>query len=321
MTDAFLGIDTSNYTTSCALADENGGIIISHKALLPVKQGDLGLRQSDAIFAHLKQFPDVYQNVCGKMQEHRIKAVCVSSKPRDGMDSYMPVFLAGKTLGQTIAQTLGIPCYETTHQKGHIAAALIQSEGIRFPFTTIHLSGGTTDFLSVDEHGIHTFASANDIHAGQLIDRLGVLMGFPFPSGKHMEELTGKVKSTGRYSAIVKADGIWLSGVESQAKRDMEQGIPFEQIAADVYDVLSRLIIKTLDIFAPPSKMVLVTGGVASSAHLKGILNERSEKRGGKYSFTFSQPQYASDNAAGVAIIGRNLYYAKGDENTAWLSY
>jgi N6-L-threonylcarbamoyladenine synthase len=101
----------------------------------------------------------------------------------------------------------------------------------------------------------------------------------------------------------------------------MEQGMPFEQIASEVYDVLSRLIIKTLDIFAPPSNTVLVTGGVASSAHLKDILNERSEKRGGKYSYTFSQPQYASDNAAGVAIIGRNLYYVKGDENTAWLSF
>lgn len=118
MTDAFLGIDTSNYTTSCALADENGGIIISRKALLPVKQGELGLRQSDAIFAHLKQFPDVYQNVSGKMQEHRIKAVCVSSKPRDGTDSYMPVFLAGKTLGQTIAQTLGVPFLRQPIKRG-----------------------------------------------------------------------------------------------------------------------------------------------------------------------------------------------------------
>ena len=53
----FLGIDTSNYTTSAALADGDGNIIVNLKRLLPVKEGERGLRQSDALFAHTKNLP------------------------------------------------------------------------------------------------------------------------------------------------------------------------------------------------------------------------------------------------------------------------
>ena len=55
----FLGIDTSNYTTSVAVYDSEKGEIIQEKMLLPVKEGQLGLRQSDAVFHHTKAYPNL----------------------------------------------------------------------------------------------------------------------------------------------------------------------------------------------------------------------------------------------------------------------
>ncbi|MDE6596709.1 MAG: peptidase M22, partial [Oscillospiraceae bacterium] len=64
-----LGIDTSNYTTSAALYDTVSGEIKQEKLLLPVKSGELGLRQSDAVFHHTKQLPIVIGKLFGGSEQ------------------------------------------------------------------------------------------------------------------------------------------------------------------------------------------------------------------------------------------------------------
>ena len=58
-----LGLDTSNYTTSAAIWQD--GAIHQVKRLLPVKPGELGLRQSDAVFHHVRQLPDIVEELRG----------------------------------------------------------------------------------------------------------------------------------------------------------------------------------------------------------------------------------------------------------------
>ena len=121
---AVIGFDTSNYRTSVAAVTLDGEILVNHRELLPVPDGERGLRQSDAVFAHIRQLRNSGKELRTALQDAEIAAVAASTKPRDGEDSYMPVFQAGYTAGNLLAAALNVPFYETTHQRGHLAAAL-----------------------------------------------------------------------------------------------------------------------------------------------------------------------------------------------------
>lgn len=310
MKPAFLGFDTSCYTTSCAAVDGEGRVLVSARKLLPVALGERGLRQSEAVFSHIRQMPDLFHRTMEALNGYSVKAVCVSDRPVDGDDSYMPVFMAGCAFARTAADALGARCFFTTHQRGHLAAAQIGMELIQKPYIALHLSGGTTDFMLVDERDrIAPFAAARDLHAGQLVDRVGVMLGLPFPAGRHLETLAEGTEAAGRYAAVIKDGDCCLSGAEAQARRDAEGGlIPPGQIAAEVYDVLTRSILKVLDAHQMDARRVLAAGGVASSLRLRAMLDKRIAARRLPYRFFFGEPQYSADNAAGVASICRMKY-------------
>ena len=143
-----LGLDTSNYTTSAALLQI--GKMTSCGKLLPVKPGEIGLRQSDAVFHHTRQLPQVMAELGGAVRHAR--AIGVSNRPRDAEDSYMPCFLVGIGTAEMLGQALGVPVHRFSHQQGHIAAALYSAERLDYlerPFLAFHLSGGTTEAVLV----------------------------------------------------------------------------------------------------------------------------------------------------------------------------
>ena len=113
--EAFLGIDTSNYRTSVALY-YSGGTYQSSRKLLPVPKGEKGLRQNDAVFAHVKQFAEVFSKL--DLENTVIKGVGVSVSPRNTAGSYMPCFSFGQSVASAIAQSHGVRCYEFSHQHG-----------------------------------------------------------------------------------------------------------------------------------------------------------------------------------------------------------
>ena len=178
-----LGIDTSCYTTSVAAANEKG-VLCSNRRLLPVAAGARGLRQSEAVFSHIRQLPELFENTMETVRSlGKVDAVCVSARPRDGEESYMPVFLSGLSFARVAAASLNVPLMETTHQRGHVRAAL-QDSGLKGDrYLAVHLSGGTTEVLLMQGNHLSLLAGTRDLHAGQLIDRIGVKMGLPFPAG------------------------------------------------------------------------------------------------------------------------------------------
>ena len=95
MRNVYLGIDTSNYTTSTAVLHETDKSVVQQKKLLPVKQGELGLRQSDAVFHHTQQIPDLLDALW--KDDYVPKAVGVSVKPRDAEGSALFVLSSGRT--------------------------------------------------------------------------------------------------------------------------------------------------------------------------------------------------------------------------------
>ena len=104
---AVLGLDTSNYTTSAAWFDgENGD---NAGKLLQVPEGSLGLRQSDALFQHVKRLPAILEQLKETGLPAQLKAIGASTQPREVEGSYMPCFLAGESQAKVMSTVLELP--------------------------------------------------------------------------------------------------------------------------------------------------------------------------------------------------------------------
>lgn len=299
-----LGLDTSCYTTSCALCAP-GGEPVQARRLLPVPAGERGLRQSEAVFAHVRQLGELLPQLMKNAPEP-VSCVCASAAPRDGEDSYMPVFQVGLSQGRGIAAALGVPFFSTTHQRGHLAAARWGTELNSDAYLGLHLSGGTTDVLLVQGEEITPLGASLDLHAGQLVDRIGVKMGLPFPAGPYLEELARKGEC--RNAVPVSMEGLCchLSGAEARLLRMLDAGEKKENAAAEVYGVLCRTVLRLLAAAAEKTGVgdALLFGGVISSALLREMLLDRNEKRRIGLKLHFGRKEYSGDNAVGVALIG-----------------
>ncbi len=307
MKGTVLGIDTSCYTTSVACFGE-AGVLYDGRTLLPVQKGGRGLRQSEGVFLHTRQLPPLVEAAFAAVSPDSIRAVACSRAPVDREDSYMPVFLTGVGVARALAASLKVPLISLDHQSGHIRAALIGNEKLlTAPFYAVHLSGGTTDLLAVEAKApgafvIEPLGCSEDLHAGQLVDRVGVLLGCGFPAGKELESLARQATDRDlRIPASVRELSCSLSGAESAARRAFEQGRPAAEIAYGVYDLLGRTLTKLLAnaVAIHGERPVLLCGGVASSLLLRELLKERCD-----LPVFFGESRFSSDNAVGVAALG-----------------
>ena len=308
----YLGIDTSNYTTSLAVCNEDGEVIANIKKLLDVKDGEKGLRQSDAVFSHVKNLPMLSNELSSALENCKIEAVGVSVSPRDIEGSYMPCFLVGRATAVTVAASHNVPVYEFSHQAGHIMAALYScnmvNELINREFIAFHVSGGTTEALYVKPNG-NTFAvdivgATADISAGQAIDRAGVMMGLKFPCGKELERLaneyTGKLPKP---KICVKGMEFNLSGLENISDKLYKETLDKPYVAAYVLNFVSETLIKLTENIreAYPSIPIVYAGGVMSNK----ILQSKLSKFADTY---FATPDFSADNAAGIALLARKSH-------------
>lgn len=300
-----LGIDTSNYTTSAAVFDEEKCEIIQQKKLLPVKEGELGLRQSDAVFAHVKQLGDIVEKLFSE-EKYNITAVGVSTRPRDIEGSYMPCFLVGDMVTKTVSSVLGVPRYEFSHQQGHIVAALYSAgrlDLLNEKFIAFHLSGGTTEALLVtpDAERIircEKIAGSADLKAGQAVDRVGVMLGLPFPAGKYLEELALSSTAGYKIKPTMKGAECCLSGIENKCRKMLDSGEKRENIALFCLKSVEAALCGMTDaLISEYGKLPLIyAGGVMSNKIIRKTIEE-------KYGGIFALPEFSSDNAAGIAVL------------------
>lgn len=307
----YIGIDTSNYTTSVAVLDTSKNEFKSSKKLLPVPDGALGLRQSDAVFAHIKSLPSVYKEISVCFCLHTAEAIGVSSKPREAPDSYMPCFLAGVTSAKLIAETLDIPCFEFSHQQGHILSVLYTQNRLKLlkeGFLAWHLSGGTTELLKVAPSGNNRFkeeklGGTTDISVGQLIDRCGAMLGFRFPSGKEVDALALHNETQDYFPVRVNDCSFSLSGMENKIKQKKLRGDNPDDIAGFLLRTISHTVLEaTYQAFAKYSETpVVMTGGVSGSKMIKAAFSKNG------IDAVFASPEYSSDNALGTAVYAAIL--------------
>lgn len=301
---SYLAIDTSNYTTSVAY--HNGTDILQAKKLLPVKPGQLGLRQSDAVFHHTIQLPIMINELAEKANINNISAVGASFTPRSAEGSYMPCFNVGSGTARSISSILKVPLYRFSHQQGHIAAAIYSSEKVELfkeKHLAFHVSGGTTEALIVtpdNENIIRAtlVGKTLDLNAGQLIDRVGVMLGLQFPCGKHIEQLALNFNGRIKAKPTIKGCNCCMSGVENICNKMYKNNISGEEISAFVLKYIEETLYKmTLNIFEEYGKMpIIFSGGVMSNS----IIRNNLTKRLGAF---FAKPEFSTDNAAGIAVL------------------
>lgn len=303
---AVLGIDTSCYTTSAAIVSTEGEILSSVRRLLVVGEGERGLQQSQGLFQHVKNLPDMIEQVMRDAPP--ICAVSASVRPRPVQESYMPVFRAGESQARAAAALLCVPFYPVSHQEGHVRAAMVDA-GIdeSQPFLALHLSGGTTEVLLVRDGKLTLLGGSLDLHAGQLIDRTGVRMKLGFPAGPALEKLAMRAQPRGLLGVSIKGMSCNLAGAENKVERWLGEGeLPREQIAAEVFDFLCRTIERMIEnaCEATGARQALLAGGVASSTLLRSMLDARAKKRRLACRLHYARPELSGDNAVGVALLG-----------------
>lgn len=301
----YLGIDTSNYTTSAALYDSESGVMTQQKKLLPVREGQLGLRQSDAVFHHTAQLHTLIKALLEDVDTTRIAAVGVSSRPRPVSGSYMPCFTVGQNTAKILSSALRIPVYEFSHQEGHIAAALFDSgrtELFDEKFIAFHVSGGTTEAVLAKGRGfgfeLELAAKTLDLNAGQLVDRVGLMLGLSFPCGAQLEQLALQNSEPVKASPKLKGCDCCLSGVENQCQKLIAEGRPSSYTAAYCLEYIRRtLSLMTDSLLERYGALPLVyAGGVMSNTIIKNSFTE-------KYNASFASPMFSADNAAGIATL------------------
>ncbi len=299
----FLGIDTSNYTTSVALCDE-GGRPVGKRRLLPVREGERGLRQSDAVFHHVKALPELVRELVQEVPHRELSAVGVSAYPRRAEGSYMPCFLAGVSVAASVAAFFDLPLYEFSHQEGHVEAAKL---GSRMPpkedYLAFHLSGGTFELLHVREQNgaiqAEILADSADITAGQLIDRCGVKLGLGFPCGAALEVLAQKGTKHFPVRVALREGRVNLSGLENRFDALLKAGEAPEDCARFVFDCVITAVEKVVQPYR--GRPLLFMGGVASSQLLKEAFSPWGE-------CYFSSAATSCDNALGIAALTAKRY-------------
>ena len=297
-----IGFDTSNYTTSIALFNGENGVNCSQ--LLPVKAGELGLRQSDAVFHHTKSLQELSGRLFLDVDANSIGAVGVSTRPRAVEGSYMPCFMVGVTQATLLANVLHVPLYSFSHQQGHVAAS-VWSAGrmdlLDMPHLAWHLSGGTTELLLVQPEGktvcCQRIGGTTDISAGQLIDRTGQLLELPFPAGKSLDMLSADAANKDVFRVKCDAMEFSLSGVQNKVQQYHQcvgcaaetAGYALRCVAGAVYTATQN----AMKVY--PGLPVVFSGGVASNSLLRSVLAPLNP--------VFAEPKYSTDNAMGIAIL------------------
>jgi len=312
-----LGIDTSNYKTSVAVVDDNQSIVCDIRRFLNVKQGEKGLRQSDALFQHVKNLPELIEEVRNNFS-YNISAIAYSSKPRPVDGSYMPVFLAGESLAKSMAAALDVPVYDFSHQEGHIEAIKAYSHfSNEEQLLACHFSGGTSELLKVTQnhkgYDIEIIGGSRDISFGQVLDRAGVMLGFEFPAGERMDKIALSADNSSRSLTPIKVKDAFLnlSGIDTQIKRTLENNENrtinysfIREIFENIADAMFKMVVQGAEI--TNNSKVLMAGGVCSSLFIKNILTNKFSESG--IQAAFDETGLSQDNAVGTALLGGKLY-------------
>ena len=216
----------------------------------------------------------------------------------------MPCFMVGYSHAKMLADALGVPLFEVSHQQGHVAASLWSAGRLDLmdrPHLAWHLSGGTTELLLVEPEGKNVkctkIGGTTDISAGQLIDRTGVMLELPFPAGKHLDTLSRDATMKETFKVKCANMEFSLSGVQNKVQQfHAAHSNPAETAAYALRCVAKAVYLASEQAMkAYPGLPIVFSGGVASNSMLREVIAPLNP--------IFAKPEFSTDNAMGVAVL------------------
>ena len=149
-------------------------------------------------------------------------------------------------------------------------------------------------------HDISVVGHTLDLHAGQLIDRIGVLLGYSFPCGAAMDPDALLAEHPVKHRVHLQNGCCSLSGYENKAQKMLSEGRSKEEIAYFAVDSVAAELQAMIDhaLLTYSELPLLMIGGVCSNTIIRRRLNER-------YGAVFAADGFSCDNAAGIARLTR----------------
>ena len=239
-----------------------------------------------------------------------IGCIAVTSHP-----GLIGALLVGVNFAKSLAFAHGIPLVPVNHVKAHVAAAYLEYAALEPPFTALVVSGGHTSIYNVSDYtSFEEIGATRDDAAGEAFDKIGRVIGMPYPGGAAMDKLAyeGDNKAVKLPSPAIPGDNLdfSFSGLKTAAlnyinsERQKSEEPNHGDLTASYTKVIVDAIVKKvgLALDKTQSRTLVLAGGVAANSHIRGALEELCKRR--RVDFCRPSLSLCSDNAAMVAAAG-----------------
>lgn len=239
--------------------------------------------------------------------------------------------LVGVSFAKSLAMTLNVPIIPVNHIEAHVAAAYLEDEDLRPPYLALVVSGGHTSLYEVSDYAaFNEIGGTRDDACGEAFDKVGRVMGLPYPGGAAMDKLAAqgmemfdpKAKNALKFPSPAVADDTLdfsfsglktavINYIHTEKQKAKSDVLPDEkrcEIAAaftrTVCDGVTKKLAAALK--TTGTKTLVMAGGVAANSHLRKAVGETCAKHGVK--FIVPSLKLCGDNAAMTAAEGYYMY-------------
>lgn len=311
-----LGIETSCDETGVAIYDSEAGLLadcLYSQVEIHAKYG--GVIPELASRDHIRKTLPLIEEVIAKagIAASEIEGVAYTAGP-----GLVGALLVGASIGRTLGMAWDVPTIGVHHMEGHLLAPMLEAEPPQFPFVALLVSGGHTQLVKVEGIGRYQLLGESlDDAAGEAFDKVGKMLGLPYPGGPHVARLAQSGDPT-RFDfprPMVNRPGLdfSFSGLKTYARNTItslrdDAGELAEQDVADVARAFEEAVVNTLSIKCRRAleetgyKTLIIAGGVSANLRLREVLEEAMTKVNGR--LFYAQLKYCTDNGAMIAYAG-----------------
>ena len=305
-----LGIETSCDETAVAVYDSEHGIIgesVFSQIKMHAEYG--GVVPELASRDHCVKIISVLQEAINQIDLQSIDQVAYTSGP-----GLLGALLIGESFAQGISSALNVPLIPINHLEGHLMSPVMEFPEIKVPYICLLVSGGHSMIVDVKDRGDYKIlGQSQDDAVGEAFDKVGKLLGLPYPGGPHIESLAlkGNPKAYDFPRPMMHSDNLDLSfsGLKTSVLytvRDIDDLT--DKVKADiaasfqqaVIDVLTKKIKKAVELSGRSE--VIIAGGVAANKALRAAIKDLENTI--NIRVYYPSLKYCGDNAAMIAFVG-----------------
>ena len=310
-----LGIETSCDETGIAVYDSDRGL------LADCLYSQVGIHASyGGVIPELASRDHIRKTL--PLIKEAIKDASIKASELDGVaytagPGLVGALLVGAAIGRSLAMGWGVSAIGVHHMEGHLLAPMLEPNPPAFPFVALLVSGGHTQLVRADGIGRYELLGESlDDAAGEAFDKVGKMLGLPYPGGTHVEKLA-KYGKTGRYEfprPMTNRPGLdfSFSGLKTFVRNTIiEQskgGELDEQTRADIARAFQEAVVATIAIKCRRAleqtglRSLIIAGGVSANTLLREELETSLEKITGQ--LFYAQLKFCTDNGAMIAYAG-----------------